>query len=164
MSREGPEGREGPEDAFEVQVSAADVETEGVDASVLALLEAAVRHTWAAEGRGGGEVSLTLLDDDAIAELNRSYLHREGPTDVIAFALGSAGDASVPVGDVYVGAHQAVRQAREYGVPLREELVRLAVHGTLHVLGYDHPDGEERADSAMFRRQEALVEEVLSTT
>ncbi|MCG6989751.1 MAG: rRNA maturation RNase YbeY [Gemmatimonadetes bacterium] len=135
------------------------VGVEGVDASLAHLLEAAVRHTWTAEGRGAGEVSLTLLDDDAIADLNRRYLHREGPTDVIAFSLG---DGSSPIGDVYVGAAQAVRQAREYGVTLEEELVRLAVHGTLHVLGYDHPEGEERVRSPMFVRQEELVRALLS--
>lgn len=143
---------------LEVQVSVEDADT--VEASVVPLLEAAVRRTWESAGGGSGEVSVTLLDDDAIAELNRSYLHREGPTDVIAFSLG---DASAPVGDVYVGARQAARQARDYGVPLREELVRLTVHGTLHVLGYDHPEGEERVDSAMFERQEALVRTLLSS-
>lgn len=144
-------------DALEVQVST--VEVEGIDASLAHLLEVAVRHTWTAEGRGAGEVSLTLLDDDAIAGLNRTYLGREGPTDVIAFSLG---DASSPTGDVYVGAGQAARQAREYGVTLEEELVRLAVHGTLHVLGYDHPEGEERVHSPMFVRQEELVRALLS--
>ncbi|MCG6956414.1 MAG: rRNA maturation RNase YbeY [Gemmatimonadetes bacterium] len=139
---------------LDVQVSVGDGEPL-VDAS---LLEAAVRRTWRAEGRGAGEVSVTLLDDEAIAELNRTYLDRDGPTDVIAFAMG---DAAVPVGDVYLGADQAARQAGEYGVALAEELVRLTVHGTLHVLGYDHPDGPERVTSPMFVRQEALVRVVL---
>lgn len=144
---------------LEVQVSVADAGL--ADASLAALLEAAVRHTWEAEGRGPGEVSVTLLGDEAIAGLNRTYLHRDGPTDVIAFSLGNPGGASPPVGDVYVGAAQAGRQAREYGVSLREELVRLTVHGTLHVLGYDHPEGEERVESPMFLRQEELVRAVL---
>lgn len=131
------------------------------DGSLVPLLETAVRHTWEAEGRGPGEVSLTLLDDDAIAALNRRYLERDGPTDVIAFTLEKSDDSTTPVGDVYVGAAQAARQAREYGVPLKEELVRLAVHGTLHVLGHDHPEGEERMESPMFLRQEELVRAVM---
>ena len=77
---------------------------------------------------------------------------------MIAFALG---DVAAPVGDVYLGAEQAARQAVEYGVSLAEELVRLTVHGTLHVFGYDHPDGPERVRSPMFVRQEALVRAVL---
>jgi probable rRNA maturation factor len=139
-------------DALEVQVNT--VQVADIGASLAHVLEAAVRHTWVAEGRGAGEVSITLLDDDAIAELNHTYLDREGPTDVIAFSLG---DASSPVGDVYVGAAQAARQAREHGVSLEEELVRLTVHGTLHVLGYDHPESEARVRSPMFIRQEELV-------
>lgn len=139
---------------LEVQVSLAEDETT-VDAG---LLEAAVRRTWEEDARGGGAVSVTLLDDEGIAELNRTYLDRDGPTDVIAFTLG---DASAPVGDVYLGAGQAARQATEYGVSLVEELVRLTVHGTLHVLGYDHPEGAERATSPMFLRQEALVRAVM---
>jgi probable rRNA maturation factor len=60
---------------------------------------------------------------------------------------------------------QAERQAREHGVSFEEELVRLCIHGTLHVLGYDHGAQEEEegtAESAMFRKQEALVREVMA--
>jgi probable rRNA maturation factor len=52
---------------------------------------------------------------------------------------------------------QALRQAAEYGATPAEEVLRLAVHGTLHVLGYDHPEGADRASSEMFARQEALL-------
>lgn len=147
------------DDSLEVQVTLEEVKgVAGLSEIDTTLLEAAVRHTWRAEGRGSGEVSVTLLDDDAIAELNRTYLGRDGPTDVIAFTLS---EGALPMGDVYLGARQAARQAEEYGVSLAEELVRLAVHGTLHVLGYDHPEGAERLESDMFVRQEALVGAVL---
>ena len=104
------------------------------------------------------EISLVLVDDASIAELHARYLGREGPTDVLAFSLGEPGEV---LGDVYVCLPVAEGQALEAGVPLDEELVRLAVHGTLHVLGYDHPEGPERLESAMFRRQEEIVGEVL---
>ena len=66
--------------------------------------------------------------------------------------------AGLPLADVYVCA--AVRPGRSADPPvaLREELIRLVVHGTLHALGYDHPDGPERARSPMWRRQERYVE------
>jgi probable rRNA maturation factor len=123
-------------------------------------LEHAVSAACGSLGATEGEVSVALVDDRAIADLNLVHLGCEGPTDVIAFALFEAGEPVV--GDVYVGVEQAVRQAEEAGVTLEEELVRLVVHGTLHVLGLDHPDeAGARPASPMYVRQEALVREVL---
>jgi len=106
------------------------------------------------KGPSSAEISVALMDDPSIAVLNARFLDREGPTDVLAFSLGDAVDV---VGDVYVGFEQAGRQAAELGIPLAEELVRLAIHGTLHVLGHDHPEDDERDASAMFALQERLV-------
>ena len=122
-------------------------------------LARAVRATLADEGTGDGEVSLTLVGDDRIRALNHDYLGRDRVTDVISFSLHDLGDPLLA--DIYIGYPQALRQAAELGLPAREELVRLAVHGTLHALGYDHP-GEDRFSSAFFRRQEALVRRVLA--
>jgi len=129
----------------------------GFDAVEEALLEAAVRKALDADGREA-ELSVTLVDDAEIKRLNREYRGRDRPTDVIAFSLGSPEE---PLGDVYVGADQARRQAEALGVPLSEELVRLAIHGTLHVLGHDHPDGDDRFGSPMYLLQEQLLGEVL---
>jgi len=107
------------------------------------------------------EISITLLDDDEIARMNAEFLQHDGPTDVISFALYETGE--VPVGDVYVGAEQAARQAAQAGVPLHEELARLAVHGVLHVLGHDHPDGSARLKSQMWQMQEQILATVLAT-
>jgi probable rRNA maturation factor len=125
-----------------------------VDAEVL---EEAVRRTIAREGGSVVEISLALLGDDDIRDLNRRFLGQDRPTDVIAFTLGEGGER---VGDVYLGVDQARRQAAEHGVPVDQELVRLAVHGTLHVLGHDHPDGEDRYGSPMFVLQEQIVAEL----
>lgn len=124
-------------------------------AGVEALLERAVVAAARAHAARDAEISLTLLPDDAIADLNRRYLGHEGPTDVIAFALYDAGET--PIGDVYLGYQQALRQAAEHGIPVEQELARLAVHGTLHVLGENHPAGEERVDSPMWSLQERIV-------
>lgn len=123
------------------------------------LVRRAARAVLEAEGAAELELSITLLDDDAIRTLNRDWLGRDKPTDVIAFALGE-GDAA-PMGDVYIGVERAVEQAREAGVAVREELVRLVVHGTLHVLGYDHDEGAGRTQGEMWRRQEALVQRIV---
>ncbi|HEX7091474.1 MAG TPA: rRNA maturation RNase YbeY [Longimicrobiales bacterium] len=122
------------------------------------LLGRAARATLAAEGVTRGELSLTLLSDSAMTELNRRYLGRRGPTDVIAFPLYEGDEA--PVGDVYIGYDQALRQAAALGVPAAEELARLAIHGTLHILGYDHPEGQ-RERSRMWQVQERILREVM---
>ena len=137
---------------MEVQVNVGEF-----DAVDEALLDAAVRKALDVDGRSA-ELSLTLVDDTEIARLNREYLSDDRPTDVIAFALGSEEE---PLGDVYVGVDQARRQADALGVPLSEELARLAIHGTLHVLGHDHPEGDDRFRSPMYVLQERLLGEVL---
>lgn len=139
-------------DPLEVEVSVGEGVMPPVDP---ARVEAAVRHVLRAEGVEAAEISIALVDDDAIAGLNEDYLDHDGPTDVISFALHEAGEP--PLGDVYVGVEQALRQAAEYGATPAEEVIRLAVHGTLHVLGYDHPAGADRAGSEMFARQEELL-------
>ena len=122
-------------------------------------MRSAVSLVFQNAGLSEGEISLTLLDDDSIRELNRTYLGKDTPTDVISFTLYE-GDESV-LGDVYVGYEQAVNQAAEAGISIEEELARLSIHGTLHVLGYDHPDTSARFSSEMFVLQEKLVRKLL---
>lgn len=124
------------------------------------VVERGLRRVLASEGVTAAEISVALVGDGEIAGLNQQYLGHQGPTDVISFPLSVPGDALV--GDVYIGAEQARRQAEELGVDFAEELVRLAVHGALHVLGYEHPEGADREASAMYRRQEELVARILA--
>lgn len=119
------------------------------------LVERALRETFRREGVSAAELSVTFVSDAEIARLHGQYLGSARITDVLAFALH--GDGEQPLGDVYVGHGQAVRQAAEAGAAPEEELARLAVHGALHVLGYDHPEGEARADCEMFRAQEDVI-------
>lgn len=124
------------------------------------LLERGVRAALESESVAEGEISLTLLDDAGIRELNRRYLDRDHATDVIAFPLYEPDEPVV--GDVYLGLDVARRQASDLGIPVDEELLRLAVHGTLHVLGHEHPEGEDRDASEMMLLQEELVEGILA--
>ena len=105
-------------------------------------------------------MELTLLDAVAMRRLNRRAMGRRGLTDVLAFALPQPDGALL--GDVYICPAAADRWVKNGGTEkgegrVEEELLRLAVHGTLHVLGYDHPDGPGRTRSAMWRRQERYV-------
>jgi probable rRNA maturation factor len=100
-------------------------------------------------------VSVTFLGRDAMRRLNAEHKGRDEPTDVLAFAMTDG--AGRTVGDVYVCSWVAAREAKARGVPLREELIRLVIHGTLHVLGRTHPEGAARTRSSMWRRQERYV-------
>ena len=91
--------------------------------------------------------------------MNRDYLEHDWPTDVISFALHELGDPVL--GDVYIGHEVAYRQATERDIDMDEELVRLAIHGTLHVLGLEHPEGPDRESAPIYEIQEALVRTVM---
>lgn len=101
-------------------------------------------------------LSITFVSARSSAQLNRRHLGHSGPTDVITFALGAAPDGTV-IGDIYICADVARKQAKAHGVGIREELARLVVHGTLHACGWEHPEDESRMKSPMWRRQEQLL-------
>ena len=122
------------------------------------LLKQAIHQTLIEEGRTG-EFSITLLGDQEMEKLNTRYLGRNVTTDVLAFSMGTD---ELALGDVYVCVDQASRQAKEHEIPLDEELVRLVVHGALHVLGHDHPEDSGRFTSPMFKLQERLVRQVFN--
>src|SRR5690625_3730282 len=111
------------------------------------LIRKAVRTTLAYEGVEAAHVEVTLLDDEDMSELNRTYLGQNGTTDVISFALYQEGEE--PVGDIYIGWDQALRQAAALGDAPEGDLVRLAVHGAMHLLGCDNQRGGAEALGAV---------------
>jgi probable rRNA maturation factor len=110
-----------------------------------------------AEGVRDAALSITFVSDRRIAALNWQHLRHRGPTDVISFGFAPPHDGAPLEGDIYIAPDVARRNAVANRAPVREELMRLVVHGVLHVLGHDHPEGEERYASPMWRRQEALL-------
>ncbi|HVS59829.1 MAG TPA: rRNA maturation RNase YbeY [Gemmatimonadaceae bacterium] len=106
-------------------------------------------------------LSITFVGRAAMSELNRRYLGHHGPTDVISFGLGRQGRRGPVVGDIYICPEIARANARRQGVSSHEELLRLVVHGTLHTLGYHHPEGATRTESSMWRRQERILARVV---
>jgi probable rRNA maturation factor len=120
-----------------------------------ALVERIVRSVLRAERREA-LISVTFLGRDSMRRLNAEHKGHDRPTDVLTFRLETP--VGPAVGDVYVCPWVARREARAREIPLRQELIRLVVHGTLHALGRDHPEGQQRTRSTMWRRQERYVE------
>lgn len=98
------------------------------------------------------EVDITIVDDEEIHQLNKEYRDVDRPTDVLSFALDEDGGEpellGAPeehlLGDIIISAETAARQAEEFGHGLNREIVYLAVHGLLHLLGYDHMEPEDK--------------------
>lgn len=126
-------------------------------------------------GLQGVELSVALVDDAAIHELNRTYRHKDKPTDVLSFPLherhrgwkpkgaqgteiGAGFPFQGPIGDVILSIDTARRQAEAAERPLLDELTMLLAHGLLHLLGYDHrTDAEDREMTARTRELEAAA-------
>lgn len=125
----------------------------------VAALAAAVLE---AEGVEHALLSIAFVTRTRIAALNREHLGHRGATDVISFGFTRPSEADPVIGDVYICPDVARRAAADRGIGIREELSRLVVHGTLHVLGYDHPETDTRESSPMWARQEELLARLTS--
>ena len=101
-------------------------------------------------------LSVALVDDARISSLNRQLLDRSGPTDVIAFEAEP--DVEGSSGEIIISVQTAQRQAQQYRHSLLEELGLLAIHGLLHVMGYE--DRTEAGRAEMERIQQSLIDEV----
>lgn len=138
---------------------AVDVALEGVRAGVSkAELARAAEYALRAEGVRHAVVSIALVTPAAMARMNRRHLGHAGATDVIAFShdVPRASRAAI-IADVYVCPAVARTNARRFDASVRAELLRLVIHGVLHATGWDHPDGEDRTASPMWKRQERLL-------
>jgi len=108
------------------------------------------------------ELSIALVDDATIRTLNRSFRHKDKPTDVLAFPLEEVPRGAAPegglLGDVIISIETARAQARRNRRPLLAEMTMLLAHGLLHLIGYDHrTDAEEQEMTARTRELEAAA-------
>lgn len=106
-----------------------------------------------------GELSILLVDDEAIKDLNRRYLKRNRPTNVISFPMREGEMSHLHpevLGDIVVSLETAKREAEMMGIPFEKRLLMLLIHGLLHLLGYDHEGPREEA-----RRMEKKERELL---
>ena len=111
-------------------------------------------------GYPDAQLSILIVDDDQIAELNLAYLNRAGPTNVIAFPMQEglfAGITPDLLGDVVISADTAQREAVEAGMEMAARFNELLIHGILHLAGYDH--GASEAETAiMEQKSDELME------
>ncbi|MEO6208784.1 MAG: rRNA maturation RNase YbeY [Gemmatimonadaceae bacterium] len=139
-----------------IYVQARDVRVGLASARVTAI----ARATLAGEKVRDAMLSITFVSNAAIARLNTLHLGHAGATDVISFCFAGSGKRTPVIGDIYIAPAVARVNAIENGVPIREELARLVIHGTLHVLGYEHPEAGTRTKSPMWKRQERILARV----
>ena len=107
-----------------------------------ALLTRAVVTALNLHGRSGEAVTLLLTGDAEIRDLNRRFRRIDEPTDVLTFPSGDV--AGAPLGDIAISVDYAIRQAEARRVSLGQELGYLAIHGTLHLLGFDDESDADR--------------------
>lgn len=141
-------------------------ETTEVKQEHIQLVEALLQHAATIENiEEGTEVSVTFVTNDAIQEINRDYRDKDQPTDVISFAMEELGDGEIEVviegmprmlGDIIISTDRTREQADDFGHSFERELGFLAVHGFLHLLGYDHMN--EADEKKMFGKQDEILQ------
>lgn len=123
-------------------------------------------HRWAAAAvrgrRDTAELSVRIVDAQQSAELNRRYRHKEGPTNVLSFPFDAPAGVDLPLlGDLVICAEVVESEARQQGKPLMAHWAHMVVHGTLHLLGFDHIESK---DAAVMEQQEINILRQLGVT
>ncbi|MFC6039846.1 rRNA maturation RNase YbeY [Paenisporosarcina macmurdoensis] len=141
-------------------------QTESLSSENLQLIEKMLHH--AAEDQGieaGSELSVTFVNNEEIQQINNDYRGKNVPTDVISFAMEELGEGEIAInvpgaprmlGDIIISVERAKEQAADYGHSEERELGFLAIHGFLHLLGYDHMEDEDEKE--MTEKQEAILQ------
>jgi len=134
-----------------------EVHLQGVPRRYASDLRRAIRRTLVLENAGPGSLTLRLTDEAEMQRLNAAFAHADYATDVLAFPSGDpdVGGNGTYFGDVIIALPLAISQARTAGHDLRSELLLLAVHGTLHLLGHEHADSQGRG--TMWQRQDEIL-------
>lgn len=112
------------------------------------------------------EVSVTLVDNEGIRQLNKEHRDIDRETDVLSFPLGDddgyeidPDNDAIMLGDIVISLEKAAQQAQEYGHSYRREVAFLITHSLFHLLGYDHVNSEEE-EKEMFGKQEKVLEKL----
>lgn len=121
-----------------------------------ALVKKTVQETLLYIGKPEADVSVQLCGDAAVKKLNRAYRGKDTTTDVLSFPTDMPiGEGTFDLGDLVLSIPQIIRQATQHHIDTKEECVRMLVHGTLHLAGYNHESEKDKQN--MFSVQEQLV-------
>lgn len=143
-----------------------------IDDKDVDLIESVIKEAAKLEGIMSGEVVVSLVDNQRIHELNKDYRNIDRPTDVLSFAMNDYveddmeihydeeedADFTDTLGDIIISLPKTKEQAEEYGHSFERELGFLAVHGFLHLLGYDHETEED--EKIMFEKQDEVLKNI----
>ena len=127
----------------------------------LEILEPLLTYALEVENLDNLEFNVIIINNEEIHKINKEYRGIDRPTDVISFALEDYKDIKYEndyrvLGDIYISIDKVREQAKEYGHSEKRELAFLAVHGLLHLLGYDHMEKED--EKVMFSKQELILD------
>jgi probable rRNA maturation factor len=120
------------------------------------------RHILNALGYPDAQLSILIVDDDQIAELNETYLNHSGPTNVISFPMQEGRFSDITpglLGDVVISVDTAHREAVDAEMEMADRFDQLLIHGILHLVGYDHVNSKEAA-AAMEKKSDELMERI----
>lgn len=141
-------------------------ETQSLSVENLNLIEKMLHHAAEAQGiEAGSELSVTFVNNEEIQQINSEYRGKNVPTDVISFAMEELGEGEIAInvegaprvlGDIIISVERAKEQAADYGHSEERELGFLAIHGFLHLLGYDHMEDDDEKE--MTEKQESILQ------
>jgi probable rRNA maturation factor len=124
-----------------------------IDKSLYKDFENIITKATEMEGYDGGEISIALVDNKKIKELNKKFRKKNEVTDVLSFPM----DEEI-LGDIIISAERASSQSKDYGHSFKREICYLVTHGILHLLGYDHKTEGEKKE--MRKKEERILKEL----
>lgn len=143
-----------------------DIRTEGFPVELEQVIEKIAGDSLRYEGFSENcEISVSIVDNEEIREINRQFRAIDRPTDVLSFPQLTFAEGEIPdqnengeivLGDIIISLERAKEQAQEYGHSLKREIAFLTAHSMLHLLGYDHMEEEEEKE--MFAKQKEILE------
>ncbi|MDD5168653.1 MAG: rRNA maturation RNase YbeY [Syntrophales bacterium] len=122
-------------------------------------LRQTIRQTLRLLGREKKELSVVFMDNEGIQEINRDYLKRDRPTNVISFAMTEGPFGSINpdiLGDIVISVERAAEDAMTGDIPFQDELDFLLIHGILHLVGYNHEGVSENEAAAMAQKEQEI--------